>query len=265
MANLKVRSHKEESYFRTIRPYIKNDVAYHILYNEDAEKSQLQPINYDVYMPNVKEERLWSRQIKVPKRPFARLCYRVREDYYKVTELYTDPEIKIPDMRLIGTDVIIHHTDLDGKFAYVVELETRIVHKIYFKFLRLLQPGEILLLNRWVFYSCKFTFVERKPVKNYSDRAVRFHIEMRGSQCVLTMQRSSLRHFEGCWNTQFFYTNQDLRETLIEALVWVIEDLGYLNAFERELYNDIIYDRMWENPYVQNILNNSVLYMPQDF
>lgn len=264
MADLKTVT-RDKARKQKIFTDVTSALSYHRIYNPEAEVQQSSPVSYDPYIPNEKEERLWSRLVKVPKRPYARLCYRVREDYYKVTEIYTDKNIEVPDIRLIGTDIIVHHTDPDGTFAYVVELETKVEHKIYFKFLRMLAPEEVFIPNKWVFYTCKVSIAPKKLIEDYSKPKIRFKVEMRGSLIILMMYRSSLNVLENNRQILYCYSSEDLETLLIEAIVWVIEDRGYLTPQELRLYNDIICGRIFENLFVQEILNKSTRIIPQDF
>lgn len=241
------------------------NIFFYALYNAEAEKDITQEVSYAQYIPEAKEEHLWSRTIKVPRKIFPRLCYRVREDYYKVLEMYTDPEIIPPDMRLVGTDVIVHHVDSTGRFAHVWELETGIKHKIFFKFLRMLQPGEVLVQNRWVFRTGRTAILPKKLLEDYTKGTPRFKVELRGSLGILTMYRTSLNMLENNRRLMSAVSSTDLCELLLEAIVWVIEDRGYLNPAELQLYNDIILDRTFENLFVQEVLNESTWVGPQVF
>lgn len=211
------------------------------------------------YIPNREEELLWSREIIVPHKLIPRVAYRIREDYYKVVEIYTREDVTVPNMRLVGTDVFIHHIDESGEFAYVVECRTKAQHKVYFKFFRILQPGEFFNPNTWAIYSSFSDYMFKKTIpRNASRGAIRFNLELKNDAWYDTVKiaKEAERGYKPRYLSIRNY-NRDLHEAVLNGLCWLMEDTGYWNTAEQELYNLTVEGDLFRHPIVQRALDAS--------
>ena len=121
------------------------------------------------YLPDEWEDILWSSEVLVPRAVLPRLSYRIREDYYKVKEIYdikSKQKISMPNDRFLGTDIIV--SAVDGDFAIVKEHTTGIEHRIYYKFLRMLKQGEPFVPNKWVFRKAQNTGEAKRVIVEHN-------------------------------------------------------------------------------------------------
>ncbi|MGL5190413.1 MAG: hypothetical protein ACRC7S_12285 [Cetobacterium sp.] len=207
------------------------------------------------YLPNTWEDILWSTSVVVPRVVIPRLSYRIREDYYKVKEIYSDDDVRVPHERLIGTDIIV--SKVEGKFVIVEEYETGIRHKIFYKFLRVLLPGEPFMPNKWVFRrGSEGGLAKRVIVESKVGDVPRFKLSLGLSNWKLHMSVIVLRNGKKSFQT-FNRVFDSVEEAVVEGLAWVIEEYGQYNASEISLYDSLINKTTKAHPYIESILNYS--------
>ncbi|MGL5712585.1 MAG: hypothetical protein ACRCX2_06160 [Paraclostridium sp.] len=207
------------------------------------------------YPPNTWEDILWSTTVVVPRVVIPRLSYRIREDYYKVKEIYTEDNIKVPHERLIGTDVFVSR--VEGDFAIIEEYETKIVHRIFYKFLRVLQPGEPFMPNKWVFRrGSEGGLAKRVIAETKAGDLPRFRLSLELNTWKLQVHIIVLRNGKKSYQT---YTRSfdNVENAVVEGLAWVIEEYGQYNTSEVSLYDSLITKTTKSHPYIESILNYS--------
>lgn len=229
--------------------------------NYDREHIPVKPLgNIKRYIPNMIESKLWSKEIKIEIPIIPRMVYRVREDYINVLEIYDQEGIKPPELRHIGTDVIIHSVSSDGKFGYIYDLGSKKLYKIFYKFLRVLNVGERYFPNPNIisFGSIMLAYSMDITKKNILSEDNIFDLKLVENKFYLKYKIRIPNMIIRANHTVRAYTvyEEDVAKILLEGLCIKLELYGVLNKFEKELYEYIATDRIYEHPIVQNALNN---------
>lgn len=205
------------------------------------------------YLPDEKEVRLWSRTVHVPALVTPRATYRVREDYYNVFELYSREDVTIPDLRLIGIDVIVFDVEEHGEFAVVYEPLTKKQHRIYFKMLRMRNDNEPYLPSSWTYPNAqRYYECGTEIASSYESKAKRFKIILtRNNEWKIWLKTTFKNPKRDTYTLQIC----DLRECLEACLTLLSLRYGFWSEEEINIFNALAQNKEYSIPEVERMLN----------